>query len=125
MIDLGSVIAPKGAVKKHGAKCLSYSVTLPAGEKQSGAQGCGEIALIPLARGETAEVRLEPAKGFDVGAGPGKPLQATVEGGEVGLIIDTRGRPLSTQPSKHKRLDRLQHWLESLDAYPKAAGAEA
>lgn len=92
LIMLGTVIAPRG-VGKPGRRCLSYEIELPGG-REKGMLPCGEILEFPLALEESAQVILEPARGFDVGAGSGKRLETTVRGGTVGLILDTRGRPL-------------------------------
>ena len=45
------------------------------------------------ARGEQeVEVVVEPAKEFDLGAGPGKAISRRVKGGTVGILFDARGR---------------------------------
>ena len=49
-------------------------------------------------RGERAQ-SIEPERGFDCGAGPGKPIERQVRGGTVGLILDARGRPLTLPPA--------------------------
>ncbi|MCA8997904.1 MAG: glutamate mutase L [Planctomycetaceae bacterium] len=92
LIYLGTCIATKGT-GKPGRACFRYSFT-GANLKESGEVQVGELKTLPLGIGETAEVRLEPARGFDLGAGPGQPLSATVRGGTVGILLDGRGRPL-------------------------------
>lgn len=126
MIYLGTAIAPRGQAKE-GAKCLRVRVKLPGGRVEEREQAFGEVSLVRLGVGETAEVEMMPAKGFDVGAGPGKAHAATVWGGEVGLVIDTRGRPLVMHVDKAKRYEQLQRWAKALDLYPEkgAAGSDA
>jgi uncharacterized protein (TIGR01319 family) len=126
MIYLGTAIAPQGT-GKEGARCLRARVALPRGEVREIEQAFGELTLVPLGPGETAEVELSPAKGFDVGGGPGKPYTAKVWGGEVGLVIDTRGRPLQMHEDKAKRYQQLRRWAQALDLYPEkpAAGEKA
>ncbi|MBU1920852.1 hypothetical protein KKG66_08400, partial [bacterium] len=70
----------------------------------------GELRLIPFAPGEEMKVKIKPAKGFDLGAGSGKEIEATLHGGVVGLIIDTRGRPLQLTPDTPDRVAKIQQW---------------
>ncbi|MFC1706633.1 glutamate mutase L, partial [Planctomycetota bacterium] len=120
MIYLGTAVAPRGVAKKPGAKCLSYKIRRPGQKEVRREQPFSELTLIPLGMDETAELHLEPAKGFDVGAGPGRSLTVTVQGGQVGLVIDTRGRPLTMAEDKEERFEQLKQWTEALEAYPAA-----
>jgi hypothetical protein len=61
---------------------------------------------------------ITPARGFDVGAGKGKELEATLEGGTVGVIIDGRGRPLQLPADKKERVRKLSEWNKALNIYP-------
>jgi uncharacterized protein (TIGR01319 family) len=119
MIDLGTVVAPRGKGKKPGAKCLRYKITLPSGEVREGEQAFGELTLIPLKKGEAATLELTPEKGFDVGAGPKKPVKQTATGGDVGLVIDTRGRPLTIDSDQKQRFANLLRWNEAMTLYPE------
>ena len=65
-----------------------------------------------------------PARGVDVGAGAGKELQATVEGGVVGLILDGRGRPLVLPKEGAQRREALGRWHSEMRMYPGARGPE-
>ena len=75
------------------------------------------------------QVTIHPARGLDMGAGPGKPFQCELYGGTVGVIFDGRGRrPFSfqnavTDLSEKERLDYLSKWNESLQLYPDFKGA--
>ncbi len=93
LIYLGSCVAPKG-IGKPDKTCFAYQVR---GETidESGELASGELRLLPLGLGETATVTIEPARGLDVGAGPGKRRERQVKGGTVGLILYSRGRTLS------------------------------
>ncbi|MBL8086462.1 MAG: glutamate mutase L [Chthonomonas sp.] len=71
----------------------------------------GQMKVIPLGRGETQEFTIEPSKNFDVGAGKGKPVTATLEGGTVGIILDARGRPFSLPTEPQERINKLREWL--------------
>jgi uncharacterized protein (TIGR01319 family) len=121
LIYLGTCIAPKG-LGKPGKRCFSYEIkgkTL----NESGEMTFGEIKLLPLAPGETAMVKVEPARGFDVGAGPKKPIEREVKGGTVGLILDARGRPLSLPEQRDACQRTIASWVEALDLYPEMEAA--
>ncbi len=65
-------------------------------------------------------MKVTPARGFDAGAGPGKPFESTLTGGVVGLIVDTRGRPFVLPTDESERVKRLDKWAAAFDAYPAA-----
>ncbi|MDD2889169.1 MAG: glutamate mutase L [bacterium] len=109
LIRLGTCIAPIGTAKEE-ALCVQVKI----GNEEVKVL-FGEIVLMPFT-GEK-EVEITPAKGFDVGAGHGKKLVATIEGGEVGLIIDARGRPLVLPTDKNKRIEKLNKWYNALGLY--------
>ena len=82
----------------------------------------GAIRLIPLGfkngkdgEPERAEAIVEPAKGFDSGAGKGKAKTITVTGGAVGIVIDARGRPLVLPGDDMLRSAKLIEWLAAMD----------
>lgn len=75
----------------------------------------GTIRVIPCALGEFKEVTVEPAKGFDVGAGKGKAVSAKLEGGTVGIMIDARGRPFDLELDSPDRIKKLREWLQAMN----------
>jgi uncharacterized protein (TIGR01319 family) len=116
LIPLGTCVAPVGK-GKPGQKCLTYKISgVAPGE---GELRLGEIQFIPLPKGKTAELEAQPAKGFDLGEGPGKPITATVHGGVVGLVLDGRGRPLAIAGNKEDRRLQMIEWAKALDLYPE------
>jgi len=116
LIPLGTCIAPVGRTRS-GSPCLRARLT--AGERTKELEiASGEMRLIPLAEGETAEATLDPVRRFDVGAGPGRALTATVHGGVVGVIIDARGRPLELAHDEAERTAAIRAWGAELEAYP-------
>ncbi len=108
LIKFGHVIAPVGT-GKPGDKVCTIEMD---GEKHT--YEFGKMTLIPLGLGETKEVTINPSRGYDVGGGKGKPITVTVEGGTVGLIIDTRGRPIALPADKKQRIPKLQEWYAAL-----------
>ncbi len=115
LIYLGTCVAPVG-VGKPGEPCITVqtrgeSVSVP----------FGTIRVLPLGfvqgshwEPERTEVTLQPARGFDVGAGRGRARTVRATGGEVGLIIDARGRPLILPADEATRLAKLREWLEAM-----------
>jgi hypothetical protein len=120
MIYLGTCIAPVGTAKA-GKPCLSYSVTLPGDEDIRVSLSVGEMKMHRLQVGATARIHLDPSRDFDVGKGRGVPMDATVQGGTAGLIIDCRGRPLTLPQDPAVRISMLKTWIEELGIYPSGA----
>lgn len=119
IVRIGTCIAPVGT-GKDGDACVrvhgsGIDVSVP----------FGEIKVVEYKDSMGDTITVEPAKGFDVGAGPGKPVtvkkfdqsrghrdQTTnlIEG-TVGLIIDTRGRPFNIALDMPNRVEKLRKWL--------------
>jgi hypothetical protein len=118
MVYLGTCIAPVGQAKE-GEKCLDYKLTLPGGKVVAESLPYGELKLIKLEVGQTAQFEGNPAKGFDLGAGKGRTLSTTIHGGVGGILIDTRGRPLVLPTDKKARVATLTKWAKAVDLYPE------
>jgi uncharacterized protein (TIGR01319 family) len=116
LIYLGTCIAPVGTAKP-GEPC----VTVQFGGKTE-AIPFGAMAVFPLGfkngvdgEPESAEIVVTPTRAFDVGAGRGREVRRTVQGGVVGIIIDARGRPLQLPTEESARIAKQQEWLRALD----------
>jgi hypothetical protein len=116
MIYLGACVAPRGKAKV-GAEILKYEY-VHNGQTISGVLKGGEMKLHPLPVGETAEIRLEPSRGIDVGSGAGRSHTAQIKGGVVGLVLDGRGRPLELPQDAAERKRKIVEWNKALDLYP-------
>ncbi len=118
LVYLGTCVAAKGAVKldKPPRSCFRYKIEGPT-LKESGEMKTGDLKLYPLGLGETARVSVEPARGFDLGAGPGTPIEREVRGGTVGLILDARGRPLKLPEDRDLGRQLMTKWVEALRLY--------
>ena len=114
LIYLGTCVAPVGE-GKDGEVCLQYEIDLPSG-RQTGQLQIGQLQWIPLADGEEVEVSLQPARRWNVGAGPGQALNARVRGGIVGLVLDGRGRPIQMAADQDRRR-RISDWQQALNLY--------
>jgi hypothetical protein len=118
VIRLGTCIAPKGRPENEGDEMLSIELHMPDGSVRTENLVFGDMIRIPLPVGEVIDIKVNPHKQCDMGAGPGHELTTRVEGGEVGLIIDARGRPLITPTDKETMKRNLLKWLTNLNAYP-------
>ena len=117
LIHLGTAIAPIG-VGKVGEACLSVEINIAGNPLITEDIPYGELRLYPLSLGEKASLKLHPSRRFDVGAGTGNMVEAEAMGGVVGLVIDTRGRPLEIPTDTAQRVAQLTGWQTALDAYP-------
>jgi len=115
LVYLGTCISAKGS-GKPGKPCFSYTLK---GDSlnETGQLAFGELRLIRLADGATAKMSVEPARGFDIGAGPGKPVEREVRGGTVGLILDARGRPLELPSDAASCKKAVAGWIDALELY--------
>ena len=129
LIRLGWCIAPRGTgtpslqrwgreSKRAARPCMTVEFRAN-GRSSTHGMKSGQLERIPLAEGQTATVTVKPARGLDVGAGPGKPLQREITGGAVGLILDTRGRPLLLPEDRSARVAKLTEWNRALEVYPE------
>ncbi|UCH78743.1 MAG: glutamate mutase L, partial [Candidatus Coatesbacteria bacterium] len=117
LVRLGSCVAPIGN-GKAGQTCLKVTGTLPGRGPLEEEIKYGDMALLPLGVGEKVRLKLDPVRPFDLGPGKGQALEAEVEGGVVGVIIDCRGRPLRLPENETARVEALQRWLGALNVYP-------
>jgi hypothetical protein len=112
-------VAAKG-VAKPGKPCFRFSVK-SATLNESGQMMCGDLRLLPLVEGQTATVTIEPERGFDFGAGPGKTVECQVKGGTVGLVLDARGRPLVMSADRGTSRTLMEKWVTAMSLYQSSA----
>lgn len=119
IVKIGTCISPVG-IAKDGEPCVTVK-----GNGLDISVPFGEIKIVPIDIDKTPELTVEPAKNFDVGEGKGKPVtvrrfdaskgnrnQTTnLIDGQVGLIIDTRGRPFNVELKSPGRIERLRKSL--------------
>jgi uncharacterized protein (TIGR01319 family) len=118
LIHLGTCISPIG-VTKPGEACVTINAHPPSQGHLSESVPFGELRLYPLDVGEKAKVTVQPDRRFDMGAGRGQPVEAEVTGGVVGLVVDTRGRPLEIPKESTRRAAELNRWAKAVGVYPE------
>jgi hypothetical protein len=122
IVKIGTCIAPVGT-GKVGEPCVTVK-----GNKIDISVPFGQIKVVPINIDETPELVVEPSKTFDVGGGKGKAVTVkrfdTSKGhrdqttnlidGQLGLIIDTRGRPFDIRLEMAGRVANLRSYLEAM-----------
>ena len=117
LIHLGTSIVPVGT-GNTGDECLIIEIGGEGISPMNENIQFGELRRYPLPLGEKAILKLQPSRRFDLGAGNGNPIETEVLGGVVGLVVDTRGRPLEIPTDSELRVAQLTKWHAALDAYP-------
>jgi hypothetical protein len=111
LITLGTCVAARGTGKVD-APCFRFELSGGA-LRERGELKCGDVRCLPLGPGESVEAVLEPARGFDLGSGPGKRVECRLHGGEVGIILDARGRPLVLPARRSECRAMVRRWSEA------------
>jgi len=117
LIYLGTCVAARGQ-GKAGKECFSYRLERAGGQVEEGSLAFGKVKFIELGVNEEAKIALRPARGFDLGRGNGTPVESTVFGGTVGLLLDARGRPLEIPEDPKDRRAALKMMMREWRVYP-------
>jgi len=120
LVHLGTCIAPKNPLEeeKNDETILKMELKMPDGDVLNESFSLGDLKRFPLPFGEEADISLIPNKKYDVGAGRGHALVTKVQGGEVGVIVDARGRPLKLPTNIDDMKSCLNRWFKEIDMYP-------
>ncbi|MBL8064386.1 MAG: glutamate mutase L [Chthonomonadaceae bacterium] len=122
IVRIGTSICPVGT-GKDGEPCVTVQ-----GNGLDVSVPFGALKVVQVDTEKTTEITVTPTKNFDVGAGKGKAVvvkrfdhskgnrnQTTnLVDGLVGLIIDTRGRPMVLPSDDSARIAKLREWLGAL-----------
>ncbi len=119
LVRLGTNIAAAGK-GKLGEHVMTVELEMPNGEEVKEELGLGDIKLVKLTELEEAKAMIIPGKEYDVGAGPGKELEATVSGGVAGVILDARGRPIYLPEEENQRRELLLRWFKAMNLYDES-----
>lgn len=117
LIRLGTCIAPVGKLN-NSEKILNVNLEFKNGDKKNIDIGFGDLIRIKVGY-EKVKATLTPGKSVNVGAGFGEQINTDIYGGQVGIIIDGRGRPLQIDQSSSKRIADLKKWSDAVDEYPE------
>lgn len=113
-IDLGTVISVSGQARRGEVVVTGSIKPEGASRAETFEVRHGSIARLPLAYGVQAELNLRP-RGMDIEIGGSKRAhRLKIAGGELGVIIDARGRPWRYPRDVEQRCKMNLEWQESM-----------
>ena len=118
LIKLGSCISPCASYKKDKL-LFSYNIDID-GKIWDGEIHSGELKLIPAKLGKH-QCKIKVSGNIDIGNGPGKDFEGTIDGGEVGIILDGRGREINFETNHNDRVNQIIDWSLSTNEYNEEA----
>ncbi len=118
LVRLGTVVAPKGESDVDEV-ALDITLEMPDGDTVKESLKGGEVKKIALPERQMVRATIQPGRDLDIGAGLGQELVTSIEGGVVGIVLDTRGRPLVLPEDSEARKAALLKWIAALDMYPE------
>ncbi|MDD5369310.1 MAG: glutamate mutase L [Anaerolineaceae bacterium] len=111
-INLGTVVSPISEAP-FGALILRARLVYADKNEVNLEVKHGSLHMLPLTRGESAQLYLEAVGPTDLGmARPGRGVKVT--GGVLGAVIDARGRPLRLPEDETRRQELLKKWQWTL-----------
>ncbi len=113
LIRLGSCIAPTGTPDKDGT-LLEYSLVID-GEKREGKLKKGELTLI---KADFKEHPLTIKCSKNILLNNKAEYSGNIFGGEVGIMLDGRGRPFKLSPNTKNRKELIDNWSKASNEYP-------
>ena len=116
LVRLGTCIAPAGT-GNPGEPVMTVKLEMPEEETLEESVKFGEIRRITLPERQEAEAVITPARGFDMGEGPGHAVTRNIMGGVAGVLLDARGRPMILPEEESARKERLLEWFKAMDLY--------
>jgi len=113
-LTLGTLVATSGRIVP-GDAALRLRIECHDGSTVQEAVSGGTIRIIPLPSYRSGTLALHPAREVDVGVGrAGTSAIVEVEGGMLGILVDTRGRPLAFPAEAQARCQMIRRWLEDI-----------
>lgn len=109
---LGSVIAPVSGYAGKNEKVGNLKLQTAKGQIQELELRFGNIYILPLGTEEEGEVKISGNWKLNYGQGFFKSFTGKVQGGEVGLIVDLRGRPIRWEKNLEAQRKQSQNWLQ-------------
>jgi uncharacterized protein (TIGR01319 family) len=121
VVDLCTCVGPRGATRP-GRPCLEVALERAGGTTDRERLAWGDLRRLALEPGQEARLVLEPVRGCDAGAGPGRTASRTVTGSALGVVLDCRGRPLAPPREPLARREANARWLRELGALDPEGG---
>lgn len=109
-LNMATVISPVGNART-GTPVLRVRMVHENGSETSAEISQGNLEVLQLPVGQSAQVHLQPLHRYDVGmGGPGRGGRIQVVGGALGVVIDARGRPLRLDKNPVNRREMINKW---------------
>lgn len=109
-LNMATVISPVGNARKD-TPVLKVRMVHENGSETSTEIKQGNLEVLQLSVGQSAQVHLQPLHRYDVGmGGPGRGGRIQVVGGALGVVIDARGRPIQMENHPGNRREMLNKW---------------
>ena len=107
--NLGTVICPISK-QKYGTPILNMRINRENGEEERITIKKGQIFRIPLEPGMTAKANIQCLKDTVIDNSNQRFVSIDVEGGQCGLVIDARGRPIEFPNDENYRKKMIKTW---------------
>jgi uncharacterized protein (TIGR01319 family) len=118
LVRLGTCVAPVGTVKS--GPLLTIQLRMPDGSSKREQLTAGSLRRIAAPAGTNVQATLTPARGVDIGAGPGLSVERALSGGDVGLVFDGRGRrPMVIPTGRKAQISASAEWSKAMTLYPE------
>ena len=114
LVKLGTCLAPIGQYSK-GKDLLTYSFNID-NKIHEGTLKFGEITLIKASLGMHS-CKIIPERNVDLGFGKGQIFEGDINGGEVGIVLDGRGREIKFLNDDSSRIDQILEWSKNTLEY--------
>ena len=113
LTPLGTAVISRGGSPGHVAMRVAVHrsgwPTTPPVEVRA-----GQVQVVPLARGQEAELVIEPGPGISLGTSRRSPrITARATGGSVGIVLDGRGVPIAMPRRADDRREVLAGWRDA------------
>ena len=80
---------------------------------------CVLLPIPSLVSFSYCDCTFNPIKNIDIGFGRGQNYSGSIYGGEVGFVLDGRGRNISFHADDTERINQILNWSESTNEYNK------
>ena len=118
LVKLGTCLAPIGQYSQ-GKDLLTYSFNID-NKIHEGTLKFGEIILIKASLGMHS-CKIIPERNVDLGFGKGQIFEGDINGGEVGIILDGRGREIKFLNEDSSRINQILEWSKNTLEYNESA----
>ena len=114
LIKLGTCISSLGQFKPN-KELFKYKITSET-DTFEGIINSGNLLLLPLSFGEY-NCCIQPKNDVDIGLGKGKDFIGKIIGGEVGIVLDGRGRGINFNDNENERVKQILDWSNATNEY--------